>query len=803
MLPRSQVEAAARLLVLQEEVDVQVFDALAICLAGRDFDDAVSEAASFWGVGSSSFSRQSSRRSHSRRSILTAFGGNSNRQKRPTTPVDSSVLEEARAFSSRANGEMGKGPGRTSIESLENSVNQQYSALCAWMIELTRRLLEPSNSVLSGLEGDVVAASSSAAVQTGDRTIADVNASQQISDDSKSLDFPGDGLIRRPTWEKFIYMAVRHGSGNEKKFERTTTTEAILKREENQEADNRRFRYLAGTVCRARIWRHHDGALFEELKRDVQSLVKKAAVACDLRYEQLQKEGGGEALLGSWWFTSRQISTQKISRVSFANVAFFTASSADFFRQNDEQRRDTASLSSRTGRREKNVELLITSDLDGGTANVQKPVQQAVPTRIHRCRQDDPMVQAIRVSDIDLLEAGVPNTQRTGRVEQPFERLPSEQPFERLPSNVCSIHLEEEPKNELELEFPSTGPQVGSIRPKHMDPKNGSTDWAQEEFSIQSPPSHLISGIRTDEEIFLQQLYRRARILSRPFQKRVFQEICRHAAKENLTFDVGSLIEPANLRSPTNDATSSTIPSQGANAHGAACEANSSFSAARALRRKTRGARIVDCLFNTPRHSDSSGPELASSSYISPVEVKFAPVKTLARMREKVKEYDFPEANWPLSANILDPVRISLICEGPLEIVEVVRWFFEAEEESNLRSAFSLGIVGADIGDEDVRDEDDPESVGVATDNTDAVPEQQHAPSPLSVMFIKNRFTRPREQVPDGYRDVKLFARFTDSVSGLSIIGEIQIHDRQLHEIKLQMHKLYKVVRAHSADLVE
>jgi len=37
----------------------------------------------------------------------------------------------------------------------------------------------------------------------------------------------------------------------------------------------------------------------------------------------------------------------------------------------------------------------------------------------------------------------------------------------------------------------------------------------------------------------------------------------------------------------------------------------------------------------------------------------------------------------------------------------------------------------------------------------------------------------------------------------LSIIGEIQIHDRRLHNLKLQMHKLYKVKRATKATLIE
>ncbi len=59
------------------------------------------------------------------------------------------------------------------------------------------------------------------------------------------------------------------------------------------------------------------------------------------------------------------------------------------------------------------------------------------------------------------------------------------------------------------------------------------------------------------------------------------------------------------------------------------------------------------------------------------VEVFSAPVKTIDRMREKVFEYA-TESNgggWPLCANILDPVRSSVVCSGPAQILEVFKWF--------------------------------------------------------------------------------------------------------------------------------
>ena len=52
------------------------------------------------------------------------------------------------------------------------------------------------------------------------------------------------------------------------------------------------------------------------------------------------------------------------------------------------------------------------------------------------------------------------------------------------------------------------------------------------------------------------------------------------------------------------------------------------------------------------------------------VEFHPAPIKTLGRMREKISEY--ASAAWPLCANILDPVRCSIVCDNPEAILDVV-----------------------------------------------------------------------------------------------------------------------------------
>ena len=80
----------------------------------------------------------------------------------------------------------------------------------------------------------------------------------------------------------------------------------------------------------------------------------------------------------------------------------------------------------------------------------------------------------------------------------------------------------------------------------------------------------------------------------------------------------------------------------------------------------------------TPSH----GPASISCSCLflgqapAPVDVYSAPIKTLERMQEKVFEY-VREAGggggqWPLCANILDPVRASVVCSGPNQILQVL-----------------------------------------------------------------------------------------------------------------------------------
>ena len=56
----------------------------------------------------------------------------------------------------------------------------------------------------------------------------------------------------------------------------------------------------------------------------------------------------------------------------------------------------------------------------------------------------------------------------------------------------------------------------------------------------------------------------------------------------------------------------------------------------------------------------------------------------------------------------------------------------------------------------------------------------------LPVCRVKNGFAAGDGDVVDGYRDLKVYVTF-EGPMGLRIIGEIQIHDRALHELKLKV----------------
>mmetsp|Transcript_16279 Transcript_16279/g.44160 ORF Transcript_16279/g.44160 Transcript_16279/m.44160 type:complete len:773 (+) Transcript_16279:49-2367(+) len=209
-------------------------------------------------------------------------------------------------------------------------------------------------------------------------------------------------------------------------------------------------------------------------------------------------------------------------------------------------------------------------------------------------------------------------------------------------------------------------------------------------FSIMD--KRLLDG-SVEEELYLNQLYQKSQDLDQDFQTEVLSVVASHQVQECIDGQQRDL-------KTTNSQASSTIARLG--------------SAAITIHNFV-------CLF-----SDGS---------VGPVEVHCAPPKSITRMREKLQEYALPHprARFPLCANILDPVRASIVCSGPKHMLEVFSWLTKSSQQN----------LGSGIG-------------------------------RLQVCRVKNKFAWPAEALPDGYRDLQLFS-LLESGDGQRIIGEIQV----------------------------
>jgi len=88
----------------------------------------------------------------------------------------------------------------------------------------------------------------------------------------------------------------------------------------------------------------------------------------------------------------------------------------------------------------------------------------------------------------------------------------------------------------------------------------------------------------------------------------------------------------------------------------------------------TTRLRAVDSL---PASSSGRGEipvEFEAQGRIISASVYLAPVKKLERMRIKLDSYrpPYPRSQWPLTAHITDPVRLSVVCCRPEDVVQVL-----------------------------------------------------------------------------------------------------------------------------------
>ncbi len=177
-----------------------------------------------------------------------------------------------------------------------------------------------------------------------------------------------------------------------------------------------------------------------------------------------------------------------------------------------------------------------------------------------------------------------------------------------------------------------------------------------------------------NEEIFLAQLHRRSLLLDKEFQDAVTGIVMCHVGSElNATMAETVLNQQSCSSSSTNEASFVFV---------------SNHRQLRALSSSRRSLMGTSDIFTESTDSDGPrGTQIACRfrNGIEVVEVFPAPIKTLARMQEKLLEYSAeaatrtaggePCSSWPQTARILDPIRSSIVCNGPAQILEAFQWF--------------------------------------------------------------------------------------------------------------------------------
>jgi hypothetical protein len=239
-----------------------------------------------------------------------------------------------------------------------------------------------------------------------------------------------------------------------------------------------------------------------------------------------------------------------------------------------------------------------------------------------------------------------------------------------------------------------------------------------------------------DEEIFISQLHRRAVLLNHDFQHRVFDTIAQHAAgtdealppvrlhstRHQVAIKPSSssslLIQDPLLSSASlvfnhertldqsitrcDSASKHYTTSERSNQNFENCDSMSkeyyladSNSSISSPNRTSSGSSQLQCrksLLNTQHSSmleirriqgeygELQGTRLLCTfrgNVIDAIDVWPAIEKSPLRMREKLIEYANEGITWPRCAQILDPVRASVVCGGPAQMLEVADWFLQ------------------------------------------------------------------------------------------------------------------------------
>ena len=182
--------------------------------------------------------------------------------------------------------------------------------------------------------------------------------------------------------------------------------------------------------------------------------------------------------------------------------------------------------------------------------------------------------------------------------------------------------------------------------------------------SEQTDQSIIHNGeIVCSETVYIAQLHRRALILDRAFKKKIVDSL--EQTKDALATDP----------KPETD-----VP------EALTCSCWTEVSEVLTnpeTHRMDRFDKSPDTLYNKSLDTSNSNTIQVRFQHCGQqtVEVQFAPVKRMARMHEKLSKYMPPNVRcqWPLTAYISDVVRLSIVCNGPAQMLHMVRWFLQSQ----------------------------------------------------------------------------------------------------------------------------
>ncbi len=198
------------------------------------------------------------------------------------------------------------------------------------------------------------------------------------------------------------------------------------------------------------------------------------------------------------------------------------------------------------------------------------------------------------------------------------------------------------------------------------------------------------------EEIFISQIRQRAQLLDEAFQQRLVALIQSHSVKEGWAAETKRVEDDQGC-------TRSSSPSTINNTRAALPERSH-------IHRQWLWGKTSSCCFSNymatrieevsaaAGHTwdttsvSSTGAEVlcafcSAGSELGLVIVHPAQPKSMERMREKVAEYASDCAEWPRTACILDPIRASVVCETPGQMLEVASWFLKQQSDRDGPSA--------------------------------------------------------------------------------------------------------------------